>query len=109
MLALAASALADPPKLTGTSPVGVPRGRAMEVTVSGSGLVDHPRLVAPFPFRLEELVRNGSDAARWKITLTVDAAAAVGGYPIRVATDSGGSDPIPLAVGQIAPVQELEP
>src|SRR5262249_61630840 len=99
MLALAASALADPPKLTGTSPVGVPRGRAMDVTVSGSGLVDHPRLVAPFPFRLEELVRNGSDAAKWKITLTVDAAAAVGVYPIRVATDSGVSDPDLFAVG----------
>jgi hypothetical protein len=108
MLALPASVWADPPKLTGTSPLGVQRGKAMEVTFQGSGLVDGPRLVAPFGFQLEESAGSGSEAANWKVRLVVDVRTAVGVYPIRVVTGSGVSNPILFAIGQVSQVPEVE-
>ena len=108
MLVGPASAGADPPRLTGTSPLGVPRGRVMEVVFKGSGLAANPRLVAPFAFQLEESTAGGSDAAIWKVRLAVEDRTAVGVYPIRVATDSGISHPILFAVGQVQQVAEAE-
>ena len=64
LLVLPASVWADPPKLTGTSPLGVQRGKSMEVIFQGSGLVDGPRLVAPFGFRLEESAGEWSRGGR---------------------------------------------
>ena len=75
----------------------------------GSGLADRPRLVAPFAFQLEESAGNGSDGAKWKVRLAVDARTAVGVYPVRVVTDSGVSNPILFAVGQLPQVSEVEP
>jgi hypothetical protein len=108
ILALPASVSADPPRLTGTSPLGVQRGKASDVTIQGSGLKDGPRLVAPFDFRIES-ARGRSDEARWKVSLTVGPRVAAGVYPIRVVTDSGVSNPILFAVGQITQVPEIEP
>ena len=109
MLALPASVSADPPRLTGTSPLGVQRGKAMDVTIQGSGLKDSPRLVAPFAFQIEPASSGRSDEANWKVTLTVGAQVAPGVYPIRVVTDAGVSNPILFAVGQIPQVAEIEP
>jgi hypothetical protein len=81
----------------------------MEVAFKGSGLVDNPRLVAPFAFQLEESLGSGSDVASWKVRLAVDARTAVGVYPIRVVTDSGISNPILFAIGQVPQVAEAEP
>jgi hypothetical protein len=108
-LALPASAWAAPPRLTATAPLGVQRGKAMEVAFRGSGLADNLRLVAPFAFQLEESAGSGSDAVNWKVRLAVDARTAVGVYPIRVVTDSGVSNPILFAVGQVSQVAEVEP
>ncbi|WP_145272532.1 COG1470 family protein [Tautonia plasticadhaerens] len=81
----------------------------MEVTFEGSGLVDGPRLVAPFGFELEESAGSDHGATHWKIRLTVDERTAVGVYPVRVVTDSGVSNPILFAVGQLLQVTEVEP
>lgn len=108
-LVLPGSAWAAPPRLTGTAPHGVRRGQMMEVTFRGSGLADHPRLVAPFGFQLEESAGSGSDDSRWAPRLSVDARTAVGVYPIRLATDSGVSNPLLFAVGQVSQVTEVEP
>jgi hypothetical protein len=81
----------------------------MAVTFQGSGLVDRPRLVAPFEFRLEESAGSGPEAAKWHVRLTVDARTAVGVYPVRVVTDSGVSNPILFAVGQVPQIAETEP
>jgi len=80
----------------------------MKVTFQGSGLNDGPRLLAPFGFQLEESAEGGSQAARWKVRLAIDARTAVGVYPIRVLTDSGVSNPILFAVGQVPQVPEVE-
>jgi hypothetical protein len=109
LLALPASVSANPPRLTGTSPLGVQRGKAMDVTIQGSGLKDGPRLLAPFDFRIESSAGSRSDEANWSFTLTVGARVAAGVYPIRVVTDSGVSNPILFAVGQITQVPEIEP
>jgi hypothetical protein len=102
-------ASAAPPTLTASSPLGVPRGHATEVTLRGTGLGDSPRLVAPFAFQLEESAGSDSDASRWKFRLTIDDRTAVGVYPIRVATEAGASGPILFAVGQVAQAAEIEP
>jgi hypothetical protein len=81
----------------------------MEVTFQGSGLVDGPRLVAPFGFRLAESAASGPEAASWKVRLTVDVGTAVGVYPVRIVTDSGVSNPILFAIGQVPQVPEVEP
>ena len=107
-LMIPASARAAPPRLTGTAPLGIQRGRATEVMFRGSGLTDGPRLVAPFAFQLEESEGNGSDGAGWKVRLAVDARTAVGVYPVRVVSDSGVSNPILFAVGQLPQVAEVE-
>ena len=95
---------ADPPQLSGTSPLGVQRGKSMEVAFQGSGLVDKPTLVAPFGFQLEETTGSQPGATSWNVRLTVDARTAVGVYPVRVVTDSGVSNPILFAVGQVGQV-----
>ncbi len=108
LLVIPSFAWAAPPTLIGTSPLGVQRGKCMEVSLRGKGLVEHPRLVAPFAFRLEESVASSSDAADWKVRLTVDARTAVGVYPIRVVTEEGLSNPVLFAVGQVQQVPEVE-
>src|SRR5262245_4765572 len=108
LLVLPIPVWAAPPKLTGTTPLGVPRGKSMEVVFQGSELVDNPRLVAPFGVELEESSGRGSNATNWKVRLAVDARTAVGVYPIRVVTDSGVSNPILFAVGQVPQVPEVE-
>ncbi len=109
LLILPSFASAAPPTLTASSPLGVPRGHATVVVLSGTGLGNSPRLIAPFAFQLEESAGSGSDASRWKFRLTIDDRTAVGVYPIRVATEAGASGPILFAVGQVPQAAEIEP
>jgi hypothetical protein len=109
LLVVPSLAWADPPRLTGTSPLGVRRGETMEVAFEGSGLHDSPRLVAPFRFQLEESAGSNPEAAQWKVRLAVDDRTAVGVYPVRIVTNSGVSNPILFAVGQVPQVREVEP
>ena len=107
-LAFPSPASAAPPTLTGTTPLGVQRGKTTEVTFRGSGL-DHMRLIAPFAFKLEESTGSVADIPGGKVTLAVDARTPVGVYPIRVVTDEGVSNPVLFAVGQVTQVPEVEP
>ena len=101
--------MAAPPQIGNIAPLGVRRGVATEVTISGSNLAGNPRLIAPFRFQIEPLPAPAkSDAANWKIKLTVAADVAVGVYPIRIQTDDGISNPFLLAVGQLPQVDEKE-
>ena len=65
LLSLAVSVLAESPKLTGSSPLGIQRGKPAEVTLRLSGAVDNPRLIAPFAFQLEETGSTASAPASW--------------------------------------------
>src|SRR5438132_3740585 len=88
-VALCSPALAAPPQITGITPYGIQRGVPSELTVSGSNLGGHPRLVAPFGLAPVAPTPEGSSPSSWKLKLTVDAATAVGVYPVRVQTDEG--------------------
>ena len=95
---------AAPPKINNLSPLGVPRGVATELTFSGANLTGSPRLIAPVPFQIEPSSPPAkSDAANWKVRLTVAPGVAVGVYPIRIQTDDGISAPFLLPVGQLPP------
>jgi hypothetical protein len=109
ILAVGTESEAAPPQIAKIVPLGVRRGHATEVTVSGTNLAGNPRLIAPFAFRMETPPASvKSDAANWKIKLTVADDVAVGVYPIRIQTDDGISNPFLLAVGQIPQVDEKE-
>ncbi len=103
------SATAAPPKFTNLSPLGVQRGVATELIVSGANLAGSPRLIAPFRFLIEPATASAkSDAANWRFKLTVASDVAVGIYPVRIQTDDGISSPFLLAVGQLPQVAEKE-
>ena len=102
-------ARAAPPQIAKIVPLGVQRGQASDVTISGANLAGNPRLIAPFAFHLDPPAATAkSDAANWKIKLTVGADVAVGVYPVRIQTDDGISNPFLLAVGQLPQVAEKE-
>jgi hypothetical protein len=107
-VALASPALAAAPQITGFSPFGLERGVASELTVSGSNLGGHPRLIAPFGFVPASPAPEGSSGSSWKLKLTIDPATALGVYPVRVLTDDGISNPLLFAVGQLPQVAEKE-
>src|SRR5689334_3222236 len=58
----ATAASAAPPQIKGIEPLGVRRGEATEVTVSGANLAANPRLIAPFGFTVESPAPGGSNA-----------------------------------------------
>jgi hypothetical protein len=108
LLAVPVPSWAAPPKLTGATPLGAQRGKTQRVIVRGSELASHPRLIAPFAFRLEESGGSATDATSWEVRLTVADQTAVGVYPIRIATDEGFSNPILFAVCQVPQMAEIE-
>src|SRR3954447_4377092 len=107
-LATAAHAWAAPPTISGSTPYGVRRGEAAEVTFDGKDLKGSPELIAPFRLTLTPSTSPNADAAHWKAKLVVAPETAVGVYPIRVRTESGISNPILFAVGQLPQVAEVE-
>ena len=105
---LALPASAAPPQVNAVSPLGVQRGVATELTLSGAGLSGNPRLVAPFALAVVSPAPGGSTAATFRVRVTVDPTTPLGVYPLRVQTDLGLSSPFLLAVGQLAQVAEKE-
>ena len=102
-------ARAAPPQIAKIVPLGVKRGQASDVTISGANLAGNPRLIAPIAFHIDPPPATvKSDAGNWKFKLTVGPAVAVGVYPIRIQTDDGISNPFLLAVGQLPQVNEKE-
>lgn len=103
------TAWADPPQISNIVPYGVPRGVSTEVTISGANLADKPRLLIDAPIRFEPPATLSSDAANWKIRLTLPPDTPVAVFPVRVLTDQGISNPFLLAVGQLPNQSEIEP
>ncbi len=107
LTACSSQCFATPPKIGEIAPYGAQRGVATELSITGSDLAGNPRLIAPFPFKIES-PPAGQTAANWKTRLTIAADVAVGVYPIRVQTDDGISNPFLFAVGQLPQVGEKE-
>jgi hypothetical protein len=104
----AGSAWAAPPTLKGTTPFGVTRGVATEVTFEGTNLKGSPELIAPFGVTVQPPSGPNTDAAHWKATINVAPDTALGAYPIRVRTEDGISNPLLFSVGQLPQVSEIE-
>ncbi len=107
-LAWSTGVRADPPQIAGIQPIGIKRGSAGDVTFSGTALAGHPRLIAPFAFKLAPPSKPGADAAKWAFSLEVAPETPIGVYVVRVQTDDGLSNPFLFAVGQINQVLEVE-
>lgn len=105
-LTLSVPTWAAPPEIKGTTPFGVQKGVVTEVTITGANLASHPELVAPFPVVIAP--SEGSDAANWKLKVTVPPETPLGTYPIRVRTDDGLSNSFLFSVGQLPQVAEKE-
>ncbi|WP_422930415.1 hypothetical protein [Singulisphaera sp. PoT] len=107
-LSLTFPASADAPKITGTVPLGVPKGVATDVTIQGTNLGNNPRLIAPFEFQVDPNPAAKNDAASWTFKLTAKPGTPLGTYPIRVWTNDGLSNPFLFTVGQLPQVAEKE-
>ncbi|AGA29423.1 hypothetical protein [Singulisphaera acidiphila] len=105
-LTLSVPTWAAPPEIKGTTPFGVQKGMVTEVTITGANLASNPELVAPFPVVIAP--SEGSDAANWKLKITVPPETPLGTYPIRVRTDDGLSNSFLFSVGQLLQVAEKE-
>src|SRR4051812_621916 len=107
-LTLTAPAWAAAPQIKETSPLGVQKGVATEVTISGTNLSGNPQLVAPFGFTATAPEKPSTDASSWKVKLEIAAGTPLGTYPVRVKTDDGLSNPWLFTVGQLPQVAEKE-
>jgi hypothetical protein len=107
ILGVAASSVAAPPSLTGTSPAGVTRGRTVELTFQGANLDGTPEILSPIPLKFA--AAENKDGANWKIKAEVPADAPLGVFPIRVVSAKGVSNPVLMAVDQVPTVTETEP
>lgn len=106
-LILSPSLFAAPPSLAGSSPSGLIRGRATELTFQGGSLVGTPEILSALP--LQYTKSENKDAGKWTVKLTLPADAPLGVFPVRIVTAKGVSNPILLAVDQVPTVMEVEP
>src|SRR5262249_47033105 len=103
-LTLTAPAWAAAPQIKETSPLGVQKGVATEVTITGANLSGNTTLIAPFTFTATAPEKPSTDASAWKVKLEVAPLTPLGTYPIRVKTDDGLSNPWLFTVGQLPQV-----
>lgn len=99
-------ALADPPQVGTTSPIGIQRGVETEFTVAGANLAGTPTLLAPFGAKVEHI---SADGGTWKLKLTIPSEVPCGSYAVRVQTEGGVSNPHLLPVGDLPQAGEVEP
>lgn len=116
LIVAAAVAPAESPKIAEIRPLGVRRGVATEVTVSGTRLDGGaPRWVAPFAAEVVAVPAAAPDgkpaadaATRWTMRITPATGTPIGVYPVRLRTDDGLSNPFLFSVGQLPEVSEAE-
>ncbi len=102
-------ARAEPPRLADCRPAGLKRGMLAELTLSGTGLQGHPRLVAPFGHEIEGEGVSSEDGKTWTLQIKPQPDAALGLHLIRVQTDDGVSNLFPIEIGQLPQTLESEP
>ena len=80
----------------GIRPFGVQRGVSSEATIGGSNLGGNRKLIRPFAFRIDPVDSRRSGDLAWTFKLTVLPDIALGVYPVRVQTDGGTFQSVPL-------------
>ncbi len=92
-----ASSLFAAPTIADVSLRGLRSGATSTLTIRGSELDGAPQLLLPFPVAKAEL-KPGGNAGQFQVDVTLDANAAPGIYPLRVANERGVSNAVLLAV-----------
>lgn len=101
------AAISAPPTLSGTTPSGLMVGRSTELTFQGANLVGTPEILSPLPFEFQKA--ENKEAGKWTVKVTLPLNTPLGVFPIRVATATGVSNPLLIAVDQVPTVLEVEP
>ena len=96
------------PTLTTPASLGVKRGAAVELTLSGANLADPVGVVLGGPGKVAVVPAAKADPAQLKVKVELPADAPVGLYPLRVATAAGVSNLRPLLVDDLDGVAETE-
>lgn len=91
-----------PPKITGLSPRGAQLGRTTRIEVTGTGLVPTP-YVSLSDSRADVTIVDGSMAERLLLDVTLPQYAPSGFVPLRVQTEAGLSNAVPLAIDTLPP------
>jgi hypothetical protein len=107
LVLLAVPASAAPPQLRELRPWGAQRGQTVTLTLSGDVLAAGAEVLSAIPGKLEE--QPGGNSGQISYKLTLDAAAPVGLYPLRVRTPGGLSNVIYFSVGDLPETTETEP
>lgn len=112
---VAAGDVSAAPTIGNISPPALQVGTTVTLRIDGGDLAANPRLLLSAPIA-EQKVRDGGNANRIEIAVKLDAAVQGGIYLARVATDSGVSNAIPIAIDALpnvpassAPVGSPEP
>jgi hypothetical protein len=105
MLICAAALAAPPPVLTGLSPRGAQKGKAITLTAVGRNLSEGARIVTTLPAAFTPLTASMKGLP---FLVELKATAAPGVYPIRVQTPDGISNILFFTVGEFPEVQEAE-
>lgn len=96
------------PTLNVAFPLGVQRGQAIELTLTGTNLTDPTALSASFPVKASfpTDMNNGKDAAKLRVKLEVPADAPVGFHTIRLATKQGISNTRMFCIDDVPQIDE---
>ena len=101
---LAFAAVADrvsgAPSISKLSVHGLRIAGPTRIVIDGGELLPNPQIVLPFPVTSQQL-QPGGTAARVEIEIVLGEEVPVGIYQLRVATDSGISNPQPVGVDHL--------
>ncbi|MBL8228451.1 MAG: hypothetical protein JNL98_08240 [Bryobacterales bacterium] len=106
---LASSIYAAPPVLTMMEPWGAQRGKAVTLTLAGSGLMEGAKIVSTLPAVFTPLTPPSEmPGRRLPFLVELKADAPVGLYPIRIESAQGISNVLLFSVGVLPETREAE-
>lgn len=98
------------PTLTTPSNLGVKKGETVELTLTGTNLVDPLSVLLSCPGKVTILTdnKNGTDAAKLRVKVEIPADCPIGLHTIRIVTKQGVSNFRPFVVDELPVVAETE-
>ena len=97
------------PTINAALPLGVARGQALELTLTGTNLADPTGLWTSFPAKvtIPADMNNGKDAAKVRVKIEVSADAPLGFHSLRLATKAGISNARLFCVDEFPQLDEV--
>jgi len=103
LLALCGPSAVAAPRISNLSLRGVQAGGVTTVVIEGKELIPEPRLLLSAPIA-KLTIKEGATAERLEAEITIDPKVPAGIYALRVASTSGVSDMVPLAIDHLAQI-----